>query len=531
VGIVTKVYDEDDTTLLASLTHDRNRKWKDTLSEVGTWSLDLLARDTEAAYLLPDRIVRFELDGVVRYGGVIAQPDRKSIDQAEEVGELLNVTGAGLLAVLDRAIVYPELGVGRLSSSQRYFTFAASAFDDSAWTAAVQIKRQGDTTVAQWVGSTGAPSPDGWPDPNAWWIWSRAQTGATPPQPVGASYFRKSFTLAAQTPVSIYITADDGYELYLDGDLVNSELAAFMWANTTRIDVLLSAGTHELAIAGTNIDRPSTESTNVAGILCSVMQATQGGDSVGSVIVHTDSSWKCSDYPTTAPTMTAGTILKTLIDEAQARGALTGLSYDFTGSHDSAGNAWTVAVDVNYQVGMSYLDVVRNLAGVAIDVRVDPATLTLQAYNIGTLGSVKAVTLEQGVHFTSLVHQMDAPVATEALIQYQDGTWAERTTGVTPRKETYLSLCGAPSIDQANRQADSVLALDSVEVVHVTWGCAAVTGAAPLVNWGVGDKITLPDRTDTPVLTRVLAIAVSELPPDQDGTVGGTPLYSAEATQ
>jgi hypothetical protein len=24
---------------------------------------------------------------------------------------------------------------------------------------------------------------------------------------------------------------------------------------------------------------------------------------------------------------------------------------------------------------------------------------------------------------------------------------------------------------------------------------------------------------------------VSELPPDQDGTVGGTPLYSAEATQ
>ena len=61
--------------------------------------------------------------------------------------------------------------------------------------------------------------------------------------------------------------------------------------------------------------------------------------------------------------VTPGTILKTLLGEAQSRGALTGISHSsFTTTTDSAGVAWGSVVTIYYDPGVSYLTVLRDLA-------------------------------------------------------------------------------------------------------------------------------------------------------------------------
>ena len=57
-----------------------------------------------------------------------------------------------------------------------------------------------------------------------------------------------------------------------------------------------------------------------------------------------------------------GMILKTLIDEAQARGVCTGLSYDFTPSLDSAAVAWNKVVSIAYEPGLDLFTILNNLS-------------------------------------------------------------------------------------------------------------------------------------------------------------------------
>jgi len=58
---------------------------------------------------------------------------------------------------------------------------------------------------------------------------------------------------------------------------------------------------------------------------------------------------------------TAGYMLNDLFTKAQARGAMTGYTWSFNGSHDSAGNAWTYHTDMVVDIGKNYLDVLKEL--------------------------------------------------------------------------------------------------------------------------------------------------------------------------
>lgn len=543
MSIVAKVYDgAAPATLLGKLGGSLARQWRDALDDTGSFSLEIPARkddgtiSADAALAVPDRIVRFELDGVVRFAGIIGPFDRASIDEVEEPTQNIKLTGPGVLALLGDAVVFPELGVGRSSPPQRYFNFASSNFDHSGWGAAHQIKLQSDQTfppplaAGQWTQADGHSAPASWPDPTAYWIWGQAQPASgSPLQPIGDCYFWDTFTLAAAKDLKLFVTADDGFELYLDGALVAAQTKEFMWGTTQTADLFLDAGTHHVAIKGTNINRPSP-TTNVAGVIGSIMEVTGGGSGVGAVVWNTSAAAKAVAYPAAAPTMTPGQILEVLIDEAHARGALPGITYDFSASLDSHGSAWTTPVDVSFPVQTSYLDVAKVLVGLAIDIRMDPATLVLSAFNKATMGSATGLSLLHGEHLTSLLHQVNPRVMTDVLIQYHTGVWAVRSTGGTPIKEQGLQLGGAPSIDQANRSADVVLA-DNAEKVHVTWGCRAGAGATPYVDFRPGDTVVLPDLSDAPVTTNVVALVISEPSPSADGVVDGRTLYAAEGTQ
>ena len=69
-----------------------------------------------------------------------------------------------------------------------------------------------------------------------------------------------------------------------------------------------------------------------------------------------------SDTTRTFTAITKASILKTLIDEAKARGELSTLTYTFSASVDSAAVAWTDSENYELSVGMSLLDVAIQFA-------------------------------------------------------------------------------------------------------------------------------------------------------------------------
>lgn len=99
---------------------------------------------------------------------------------------------------------------------------------------------------------------------------------------------------------------------------------------------------------------------------------------------------------------TAGAILRALVDEAQARGALEGVEAgSFTATHDSAGQPWATDLTIYYQPGMDLLAILLNLADQGI-VEFTTRGRALLVYNAGTaLSGTPGVTLRQGRDLTA----------------------------------------------------------------------------------------------------------------------------------
>jgi hypothetical protein len=98
-------------------------------------------------------------------------------------------------------------------------------------------------------------------------------------------------------------------------------------------------------------------------------------------IAFTNANWAANFYPDRVPGPSAGEILITLLDEAQARGVLfpTWMGYTFTSTKDSNGSYWGDALDWEFDIGTSLKDVVAKFADQGIDVWIDPNTYNLNA--------------------------------------------------------------------------------------------------------------------------------------------------------
>ncbi len=82
---------------------------------------------------------------------------------------------------------------------------------------------------------------------------------------------------------------------------------------------------------------------------------------------------------------TPGVILKTVIDEAQARGWAAGLSYDFTTTHDSAGVSWANAQPLQFSPGTTGKAILDRLVEMgACEYSTDGRTLRLWNPDHGT---------------------------------------------------------------------------------------------------------------------------------------------------
>lgn len=510
-----RLYNPSTLALLATLTRAAGKGWRDELNEPGRGTFDILVNDADYAQLVEGRLARFFLKGTARWQGVIGPSERQTVPFERRKGpagkvERFDVPGA--LTLFDSAVVEPEQGVGRLSPDVRLFNFASKHYDVSSWGAATQLYRQDAAG-----GNPYASSPLDWEDPLAYWIWSQAESGS-PPQPVGDAYFVKTFTMAAQKDCWFLTTADDGMEWYLDGGPLAAERQALMWGRTKAIGLLMDAGTHRLACKATNITRDLVAS-NRAAVIATLAEATGGGQSIGTVYVRTDNTWKALGYPSVAPTMTPGKIVRVLVEEAQARGLLGAVTLGFTDTLDSAGNAWSVPVDVEYQVGLdSLLSVLRQLGEVTVDVKMAPGSLQLNMWNKprGTDRS-GTVALTPGTNLSGLRHQHEEMKANAALVRLPDGTWIWREDAASistyGRKEVGLTLGTASSEDQANRTVDQVFAekvparpFDEVSA-RVEWPGSQ---PQPYTDFDVGDTVTCPKRDGSAGTLRIRSITIGE---------------------
>lgn len=508
-----------------SLSTDSDRTFELVLNDAGSGSLTVGIDDPDASCLSCGKIVALALDGEPIGSFVIEEINYDSRPRdGTSAARTVRASGRSSLAVLESAIVYPELGAGRLSPATRLMNFTSKDYEQKSppWTAAVPIKRQGDVT-GQWDGA-----PMDWPDPDAYWIWSRLQSGGSPPQPVGRSYFRRPFVLGQKTPVTIFVTADDGFELYLDGTLVAQETKAFMWAETRTFDVLLDAGPHLLAIVGINMVRDSV-STNVAGVICSVVERTEGGESFGQVLVRTDNTWSALDYPSRAPGMTPGRIMRVLVEEAQRRGALTGVDLLFGDDRDSMGIPWTSEMDFELQVGTSLLQVARMIGEMGVDVEMlSPLGLAMYPRDSRDYSATIGIG-DQNVH--ELLHRDSCPSVTLVLAAFHSGespanfqandVYLERgdasMIALHGRLEAFASLGSAASADMAADEIDAIIG-DNGRVVSTATVDLAVRNADGTTfpgifhTWRPGVVVSLPDQSGAPSRYRVTRMAIVDDP-------------------
>lgn len=510
------VYETDGTTLVGTLASDGRRSFLVALDARGTLATDVLLDHADAPLLTPGRIVRAVVDGSPRFSAVLGTLDDTEAGDARAAGRVRAFSAVDATSLLADAAVYSELGLQQITPGTRYFNPASFDYDVSGWDAATELKIQG-APGPPWNGA-----PQGFPDYFAWWI--GAPGDDTPPVAPGYRWAVVEFDVDAghAGEVRFFLSADDGFLPYLDGDRKPGEQAAGLWGTTRYFDAILDAGTHRLAVRVVNFDRPNPD-LNACGFILSGRVLLDGGKSLGDVIVHTDASWSILVDPPNEPGMTPGKILDVALAEAQFRGTLAGFSWDFDGVVDSDGIAWPAEYDLAVDVGASITDLIAKLvAEDAVEVALDPASLTLHAWPRRGSDLSATVAVDLAVDVAALDVSRLPPGKNVVVSRTAEGRYVETVDAAAVaahgRREAFLSLSSAPSDDAADRQALAFLAQNADGAVVLTNCRVEITPTSPIpfVDYNVGDDITV---AGTP--RRVLAIGVTE-------DAAGHPIYALE---
>lgn len=287
-GIRIEVWDKDapNTNLLAVMARSRNRRWFEALNEPGGGSFEIHL-DDPVLYDHPDieadglnprdtilkygNIVRCYLDGAAVFSFKIENLRVTRVGSGEKNDQWVEVSGRGVLALLEDAVVYPEYGFQPKSrGDQRLFTFVAneyeSVIDDGSglgyenfgWAFAAELKAQFDVQTSPWIAA-----PVDWPEigQNALWIWDQVRGGSrTSPAPIGYVYFLKRFFIDSDEDIAFFGACDDAFEAYLDGQPLMSNGGTYAFRETTRVDLNVKAGHHLIAVRCENQERPYGES-------------------------------------------------------------------------------------------------------------------------------------------------------------------------------------------------------------------------------------------------------------------------------
>lgn len=234
-------------------------------------------------------------------------------------------------------------------------------------------------------------------------------------------------------------------------------------------------------------------------------------------------------------TATPGKILNDLFTEAQARGAMAGITWTFTATNDSAGTAWPVATQqtIGYTPGTDFYQVLTGLADAGL---VDFSTngreiqvYVLESTAVGALGidrtvAANAVTLRDGRDLVEAPFRRTwQGLADTAYVQGDGTSTLIRTNAgaIKPwgRQETYVTAGGVTDTGTLTTVGDGALSQTDDVRVERTYGLVFTASSyQPFGDYGVGEWVFGTTDGDLPVRQRVRSITLTR---DGDGNAAG----------
>jgi len=284
----------------------------------------------------------------------------------------------------------------------------------------------------------------------------------------------------------------------------------------------------------------TTNTTYVfAGVIESVTVSKTGGDVQGENRVASVSGRgvRCLlenalVYPAggsstrTFNSVSAGKIMRTLLTEAHARGALLELSADFSDTIDSNGAAFSKSLTLSESAGTNLSEIAARHQELAVDIYVSP-DMEIRYYNnrgADLTVATPTVSLRVGQSVGELSTEKAGPVRNTVLVAYGSNAFVTRSNsgsvGTYGRKETYLNLSSnTASATHANLAGDQVLSVSAVPSDGITVQIDT-SGPQPYEDFNVGDYLWVVDHTATRSKYRVSSITATE---GEDGSVTFVP--------
>lgn len=367
------------------------------VSEVGALQVTVQNDDPQLPNIDGEKMIGVEVYGGLEYAGVVGGEERKSIAREGPEGESTTYSMKGAAKLLDEGVVAPSRGADQLPVEKtRAFNWANPLFPDGSWGQASEMAPRVDPVVLRppylWGDEFNEVWPVGLLEPNTKWIWSSIGTQYNAPP--GTCLFRGYFEVpSGESFITIRAGFDNYGDLYLDGQLIWQGVADFRKARVSD-PIPITPGVHLIAAICTNSPDDGPPGDNPGALAAEVHASDRSGNPT-TLLLQTDASWKILPYITELPGMPIGMIIRMIVQEAQARGALEFIKLGFSDYYDSDGRPWPVVGDVSTNVGRTVFDFLHDLAQTYIDFRVEPATLTLRCWNKYTMGTARSASFHR----------------------------------------------------------------------------------------------------------------------------------------
>lgn len=521
-GLEVLQYDSDGLTLIGTIPRRKGVSVSEDFNGTGGGSVTIPIADASGVNY--DDVIKVSYAGTIVAAFVVESKQRDHI--GADGTRWVTVAGRGLMSWLEDCVVWPQGGITyNYSPADRPFNYAGIGghwYSLVTWAAPLGFKQSATSS-----GDYRYKAPKGWPDPNAYWIWA-----TNPAATVAANarnWFRSTFTLTEGRKLRFYATADNYFNLYLDGALILStsdqQAEGATWNGFATRVINVPAGNHILAAYVTN--GASGSPGDRAGFLFSCTRLDSAGKPT-TVLRHSDlANWYVTDdeplwYPAEMLDVVISEHRARLTDEGQT-GRLQNLLQGWSDTHDSDAVAWTTAKALTFRVGTSGVDVLNTLVDHSIDFWVDPETVTLHAYEARGEDKSSAVVLAPIKNLDTYETTGTKARKTAALVRSAEG-WTDATdsTGVAAygRRESFLEFGNTRSEATASSAATRILRRTARVAVATPQVAFRITSdARPFIDFNCGDVITVPSSTGGTTTGRVLSLALTEA---DDGTVSGS---------
>lgn len=526
-----KVYSTDAATLLGTLSEAHSVRLVRNASRLSsslTFTVDLEST-ADIALLQPRRVVKVT-DGATDLGGYFVH-DMPAV--VLEPGELPGVSYTCLPLELwlgggrvGGAVVYPFGGIEGKQDTDilgrwdpRKFGWQQLDFDDSGWGVPV-----GFGTKAAPVAPFVSWRPSDWPGiangaTRLYGIGTTLDAGTgTLNMPPGVTLYRQTWTITEPGDYALFATGEN-WEIWLDGQPLADYPSSDSGRSVTET-VALEAGTYQFAATARNGGVATTSANNVSALMWSLHRVDPSAQlTLSAPVYQSNTSDVVVVYnPDPWPGVTIGFVLDTLITEAQARGALPGLTYTFDEDVDSDGTAWAVQLTHSWRLGSTLGWVAEQLTEFGCDFQVTSSGVLIVQAEAGTdlSGTVELDRLEQASLSGEGIEGNAALVVTPGGVDEKTAAGSVSTYG---RVETGATFGTADEPTTVEQPVDELLS-------RMAWprddGDLSLSEESPqpFADFDVLDWVSFPDRSGGTQVGRVAQI--DGVQNDADGTVDWT---------